>query len=68
MTKARIRTDLLGTPKKIRTKPRFAIVKVVNPKAKKPLPRECNPGGVAKAETSRRTHQTNVMAVKTSVR
>lgn len=64
---ASIRTDLDGTPKNNSVKNMLASVKLVYPKAKKPLPLEWSPGGVANADTSKITHHKNVSAVKNRV-
>ena len=68
MMLTKTRTDLDGTPKKMRVKIRFAKDKLAKLKAKKPLPLVWKPGGVAKADTSTITHHTNVTRVKKMVK
>lgn len=67
ITSASILTDLDGTPKNNKVKNIMDNVKLVYPKAKKPLPLVWNPGGVANADTSKITHHKNVSAVKKRV-
>ena len=56
-----------GMAKRRRFMERPASVSVVKPKAKKPDPRVCMPGGVTKSETSRNVHQMRVTAKRVTV-
>jgi hypothetical protein len=59
---------LEGTAKNRRPMIRLPVVQVVYEKSKNPDPRVYINGGLTKIDTSRKTHQTKVMARKVQVR
>lgn len=61
------RVDLDGVPKKTRLKTRRHTATVALPRAKKPDPLVCIPGGVAKADMSSSAHQARLSTTMKNV-
>lgn len=63
-----MRRALAGAIKKTRATRRFPMVRHVNAKSKKPLPRECIPGGEMKIEIRRSVHHKHEIMKKRMVK